>query len=241
MEYYIETGLSGRKRYKLHEITPYNLPNLKNQPLNKDWIPFAIKIMDDLAVDFNSYKFFCDVLKNTPPRFRFFALNEAVLDLCKLLDERRNNKLALSNILGNIYLNITEDKMKQEFILFQNSIESWLSSKSEFIKILKTIRDKLIAHQDIANNDFNELKDAMNKLNTEEFIEVANITIEILCHIIEAVENARTTTDGYYTFNELNIIHDCLVSLEKINKNIIRKNNIIWEIDAKLNELKTLI
>ena len=99
MEYYIETGLSGRKRYKLHEITPYNLPNLKNQPLNKDWIPFAIKIMDDLAVDFNSYKFFCDVLKNTPPRFRFFALNEAVLDLCKLLDERRNNKLALSNIL----------------------------------------------------------------------------------------------------------------------------------------------
>lgn len=88
--------------------------------------------------------------------------------------------------------------MKQEFILFQNSIESWLSSKSEFIKILKTIRDKLIAHQDIAYNDFNELKDAMNKLNTEEFIEVANITIEILCHIIEAVENARTTTDGYY-------------------------------------------
>lgn len=81
----------------------------------------------------------------------------------------------------------------------------------------------------------------MNKLNTEEFIEVANITIEILCHIIEAVENARTTTDGYYTFNEFNIIHDCLVSLEKINKNIIRKNNIIWEIDAKLNELKTLI
>ena len=69
MEYYIETGLSGRKRYKLHEITPYNLPNLKNQPLNKDWIPFAIKIMDDLAVDFNSYKFFCDVLKNTPSRF----------------------------------------------------------------------------------------------------------------------------------------------------------------------------
>ncbi len=131
--------------------------------------------------------------------------------------------------------------MKQEFILFQNSIESWLSSKSEFIKILKTIRDKLIAHQDIAYNDFNELKDAMNKLNTEEFIEVANITIEILCHIIEAVENARTTTDGYYTFNEFNIIHDCLVSLEKINKNIIRKNNIIWEIDAKLNELKTLI
>lgn len=103
------------------------------------WIPFAIKIMDDLAVDFNSYKFFCNVLKNTPPRFRFFALNEAVLDLCKLLDERRNNKLALSNILGNIYLNITEDKMKQEFILFQNSIESWLCSKSEFIKILKTI------------------------------------------------------------------------------------------------------
>lgn len=131
--------------------------------------------------------------------------------------------------------------MKQEFILFQNSIESWLSSKSEFIKILKTIRDKLIAHQDIAYNDFNELKDAMNKLNTEEFIEVANITIEILCHIIEAVENARTTTDGYYTFNEFNIIHDCLVNLEKINKNIIRKNNIIWEIDAKLNELKTLI
>lgn len=131
--------------------------------------------------------------------------------------------------------------MKQEFILFQISIESWLSSKSEFIKILKTIRDKLIAHQDIAYNDFNELKDAMNKLNTEEFIEVANITIEILCHIIEAVENARTTTDGYYTFNEFNIIHDCLVSLEKINKNIIRKNNIIWEIAAKLNELKTLI
>lgn len=117
--------------------------------------------------------------------------------------------------------------MKQEFILFQNSIESWLSSKSEFIKILKTIRDKLIAHQDIAYNDFNELKDAMNKLNTEEFIEVANITIEILCHIIEAVENVRTTTDEYYTFNKFNIIHDCLVSLEKINKNIIRKNNII--------------
>lgn len=104
-----------------------------------------------------------------------------------------------------------------------------------------TIRDKLIAHQDIAYNDFNELKNAMNKLNTEEFIEVANITIEIFCHIIEAVENVRTTTDGYYTFNEFNIIHDCLVSLEKINKNIIRKNNIIWEIDAKLNELKTLI
>lgn len=91
MEYYIETGLSGRKTYKLHEITPYNLPNLKNQPLNKDWIPFAIKIMDDLAVDFNSYKFFCEVLKNIPPRFRFFTLNEAVLDLCKLLDERRSN------------------------------------------------------------------------------------------------------------------------------------------------------
>ena len=91
MEYYIETGLSGRKTYKLHEITPYDLPNLKNQPLNKDWIPFAIKIMDDLAVDFNSYKFFCEVLKNIPPRFRFFTLNEAVLDLCKLLDERRSN------------------------------------------------------------------------------------------------------------------------------------------------------
>ncbi len=29
MEYYIETGLSGRKTYKLHEITPYNLLNLK--------------------------------------------------------------------------------------------------------------------------------------------------------------------------------------------------------------------
>ena len=57
-------------------------------------------------------------LKTPHLDFAFFALNEAVLDLCKLLDERRNNKLALSNILGNIYLNITEDKMKQEFILF---------------------------------------------------------------------------------------------------------------------------
>ena len=35
MEYYIETGLSGRKRYKLHEITPYNLPNLKNHTFNE--------------------------------------------------------------------------------------------------------------------------------------------------------------------------------------------------------------
>ena len=127
MEYYIETGCDRQVFVQ------------GGFQLRRNFGEAVARVHHDLAVDFNSYKFFCDILKNTPPRFRFFALNEAVLDLCKLLDERRNNKLALSNILGNIYLNITEDKMKQEFILFQNSIESWLCSKSEFIKILKTI------------------------------------------------------------------------------------------------------
>ena len=44
MEYYIETGLSGRKRYKLHEITPYNLPNLKNLGYDFVYLPQSNRI-----------------------------------------------------------------------------------------------------------------------------------------------------------------------------------------------------
>ena len=87
MEYYIETGCDRQVFVQ------------GGFQLRRNFGEAVARVHHDLAVDFNSYKFFCDVLKNTPPRFRFFALNEAVLDLCKLLDERRNNKLALSNIL----------------------------------------------------------------------------------------------------------------------------------------------
>ena len=132
MEYYIETGLSGRKRYKLHEITPYNLPNLKNQPLNKDWIPFAIKIMDDLAVDFNSYKFFCDVLKNTPPRFRFFALNETVLDLCKLLDKEETINLGRVSDKGCPSL-ISAPQFGQNLLISPIAIPQCLQNKNTIL------------------------------------------------------------------------------------------------------------
>ena len=241
MKYYIQTGNTAREIYYLKTITKHKLPTLVNCEIDKTWIEYCEHTMDCLAVDFNFYMFFKNTFPNIPQRLYFTFLNSSVLDLTKLLDSRKDNKISLPKILNRIEQSLNNKTCQKEFYLFKNDVETWLNKQKNTINNLIVLRDKMIAHQDVSITQLDVLKDAMNNFNLEDFIYVANVTIEILCNIIESIDNCRIATSGYYSFDEFNFIYEALRSLDKIEKNVFVKNQIIHNIDLELKEIMELI
>ena len=241
MKYYIEIGDSGRIEYHLQNVTKVRLPSLKDEKVNRYWIGYVIQIMDDLATDYNYYMMFRDVFPHFPNRMYTQLFNESILSLCKLLDYRKDNKLSLNKILNNIEQNINKETNQVIFNQFKNDVCVWLNSEKEFIDQIITIRDKLVAHIDTDQKSKMLLKQSLLKLDMKKFCLISNIIIEIYCAVITSVNQIIIPSGGYLDFDEFNFIYECLRSLDKIDKNITKKNIIIHNIDLELQEIKRLI
>lgn len=241
MKYYVQTGNTSREIYYLKTITKHKLPNLANCGIDKTWIFYCEHTMDCLAVDFNFYMFFRNTFPNIPQRLYFTFLNSSVLGLTKLLERRRGNEISLIKILNRIEQNLNNKTTQKEFYLFKKDIEDWLDKQKIVIDNFIILRDKMIAHQDVSITQLDVLNEAMNNFKLEDFIYVANVTIEILCNIIESINNCSVATSGYYNFDEFNFIYEALRSLDKIEKNVFAKNQIIHNIDLELKEIMELI
>ncbi len=237
---YIITGESNYSNDFLKNIIKNEIPNLQKEKLNDDWYGFAFHIMDNLATDFNLYMFFSKTMPNLPLRFLFSQFATSVLDLCKLLDERRNNKVSLIKILNHIEQNIKDSTIQKKFLLFKADVINWLNTKNIFISNIKIIRDKFLAHIDIEDQSQNEYKKAFHSIEISEFIEVSNIVIQIYVEIIMAIKPI-IITNSHYVIDEFNFIYECLRSLDKIEKNVTKKNLIIHNIDLELQEIRKLI
>jgi len=241
MKYYIEIGDTARSNYQLKTITKHNLPSLKSESLNKKWVGYFFHIMDDLATDFNLYMFFTEKITNLPQRFYFTQFGEALINLCKLLDIRRNNEVCLQKILSSLEQNIKDKQLKAKYLLFKQDIDKWIESKKDFINKLQIIRDKFLVHIDIDVKEKSIFYQAMHSLKIDEIIEVANITIEILCALITSVDSSTIPSGGYTDLDEFTFIYGCLRSLDKVEKNVTMKNKIIHNIDLELREIKKII
>lgn len=240
MKQYIRYGERDYFNDYLRKITNNRLPDLNSQNIKTDWIGFSLHIMDNLATDFNFYMFFNETMSKMPPKFLFTQLGEAILDLCKLLDSRRKNKVCLIHILNTIEQNISDNEIREKYKTFKNDIVAWLDSKKDFIKNLTTIRDKFLAHNDIDEKSQIEYKTAFRNISIPEFIEISNITIQIYAELISSIQHV-IIPNSFYTINEFHFIYECLRSLDKIQKNVTEKNRIIHNIDLELQEIKKLI
>lgn len=241
MEYYIETGLSLRNLCLLDSVSKNRIQSLQQEKMQPRWIRHVINVMHDLADKFNFYMFYCRVFPNFPRRITLIFYNEAILDLCKLIDCRPNNKIAIDKILNYINEKIENEKDKQLLGKFIKDVNAWLTQEEHFIKILKTLRDKYIAHRNDEYSSVAEVSAAMRSLKSEEFINVSNTIISIYVYLIELISNFIVPSEGYYSFDEFNFIYECLRSLDKIEKNVTKKNCIIHNIDLELQEIKKLI
>lgn len=130
--------------------------------------------------------------------------------------------------------------LKCEFKKFKTDVILWLESKKEFVQNLYTIRDKFLAHIDIDEKSQNEYKNAFRKINSKDFIEVANTLIQIYAEIITSTMSVLLP-ESYYNIDEFSFIYECLKSLDKIEKNVTVKNLIIHNIDLELQKIKDLI
>lgn len=198
-------------------------------------------MIDDLADKFNFYMFYCRVFPNFPRRITLIFYNEAILDLCKLIDCRPNSKISIDKIMKDVKEKIEDGNDKNLFEKFIKEVEIWLDKKKDFIKILKTLRDKYIAHRDDDYNAMGEVSLAMRSLKNDEFIEVSNTIISIYIYLIELISNIIVLSEGYYSFNEFNFIYECLRSLDKIKYKVTEKNMIIHNIGLELQQLKRLL
>ena len=198
-------------------------------------------MIDDLADKFNFYMFYCRVFPNFPRRITLIFYNEAILDLCKLIDCRPNSKISIDKIMKDVKEKIEDGNDKNLFEKFIKEVEIWLDKKKDFIKILKTLRDKYIAHRDDDYNAMGEVSLAMRSLKNDEFIEVSNTIISIYIYLIELISNIIVLSEGYYSFNEFNFIYECLRSLDKIKYKVTEKNMIIYNIGLELQQLKRLL
>lgn len=144
------------------------------------------------------------------------------------------------HILNSIEQNITDEMLKCEFKKFKTDVILWLESKKEFVQNLYTIRDKFLAHIDIDEKSQNEYKNAFRKINSKDFIEVANTLIQIYAEIITSTMSVLLP-ESYYNIDEFSFIYECLKSLDKIEKNVTVKNLIIHNIDLELQKIKDLI
>lgn len=241
MEYFIETGHSLRSLGLLKTVSTNTIKNLNQRKRRPRWIYHAINVIDDLADKFNFYMFYCRVFPNFPRRITLIFYNEAILDLCKLIDCRPNSKISIDKIMKDVKEKIEDGNDKNLFEKFIKDVEIWLDKKKDFIKILKTLRDKYIAHRDDDYNAMEEVSLAMRSLKNDEFIEVSNAIISIYIYLIELISNIIVSSEGYYSFNEFNFIYECLRSLDKIKYKVTEKNMIIHNIDLELQQLKRLL
>ena len=241
MEYFIETGHSSRNFGLLKTVSTNTIKNLKQRKRRPRWINHVIDVIDDLADKFNFYMFYSRVFPNFPRRITLIFYNEAILDLCKLIDCRPNSKISIDKIMKDIKEKIEDENDKNLFEKFIKDVEIWLDKKKDFIIILKTLRDKYIAHRDDDYNAMEEVSLAMMSLKNNEFIEVSNTIISIYIYLIELISNIIVPSEGYYSFNEFNFIYECLRSLDKIKYKVTEKNMIIHNIDLELQQLKRLL
>ena len=241
MEYFIETGHSLRSLGLLKTVSTNTIKNLNQRKRRPRWINHVINVIDDLADKFNFYMFYCRVFPNFPRRITLIFYNEAILDLCKLIDCRPNSKISIDKIMKDVKEKIEDGNDKNLFEKFIKDVEIWLDKKKDFIKILKTLRDKYIAHRDDDYNAMEEVSLAMRSLKNDEFIEVSNTIISIYIYLIELISNIMVSSEGYYSFNEFNFIYECLRSLDKIKYKVTEKNMIIHNIDLELQQLKRLL
>ena len=146
-----------------------------------------------------------------------------------------------NNLMKDVKEKIEDVNDKNLFEKFIKDVEIWLDKKKDFIKILKTLRDKYIAHRDDDYNAMEEVSLAMRSLKNDEFIEVSNTIISIYIYLIELISNIIVLSEGYYSFNEFNFIYECLRSLDKIKYKVTEKNMIIHNIDLELQQLKRLL
>lgn len=241
MEYYIETGHSLKNIRLFNKISKNTIQNLNQRKKRPRWMYHVISVMNDLADKFNFYMFYCRVFPNFPKRITVIFYNEAILDLCKLIDCRKNSKISIDKILNDVKEKIEDENDKCCFERFIEDVGKWLDKKKDFIEILKTMRDKYIAHRDDDCDSVEEVSLAMKSLNNDEFIDVSNTIISIYVYLIELISNIYVASEGYYSFNEFNFIYECLRSLDKVNKNVTVKNAIIHNIDLELQEIKRLL
>ena len=241
MEYFIETGHSLRSLRLLKTVSTNTIKNLNQRKRRPRWINHVINVIDDLADKFNFYMFYCRVFPNFPRRITLIFYNEAILDLCKLIDCRPNSKISIDKIMKDVKEKIEDGNDKNLFEKFIKDVEIWLDKKKDFIKILKTLRDKYIAHRDDDYNAMEEVSLAMRSLKNDEFIEVSNTIISIYIYLIELISNIIVSSEGYYSLNEFNFIYECLRSLDKIKYKVTEKNVIIHNIDLELQQLKRLL
>lgn len=241
MEYFIETGYSLRSLGLLKTVSINTIKNLNQRKRRPRWINHVINVIDDLADKFNFYMFYCRVFPNFPRRITLIFYNEAILDLCKLIDCRPNSKISIDKIMKDVKEKIEDGNDKNLFEKFIKDVEIWLDKKKDFIKILKTLRDKYIAHRDDDYNAMEEVSLAMRSLKNDEFIEVSNTIISIYIYLIELISNIIVSSEGYYSLNEFNFIYECLRSLDKIKYKVTEKNMIIHNIDLELQQLKRLL
>ena len=240
MKQYIRTGERTYSNDYLSNVIKSPIPNLQSQNLNTEWVGFSLHIIDDLATDFNLYMFFNETMPNMPAKFLFTQFGESIFDLCKLIDNRRNNKVSLLHILNSIEQNIIVEVFKNGFKKFKNDVVLWLESKKDFVQNLCTVRDKFLAHIDIYEKSQNEYRSAFRKILVHDFIEISNTIIQIYAEIITSIM-AVCLPESYYMIDEFNFIYECLRSLDKIDKNATVKNLIIHNIDLELNQIKELI
>lgn len=241
MEYYIETGHSLKNIGLLNKVSKNLIRNLNQRKRRPRWISHVLNVIHDLADKFNFYMFYCRVFPNFPRRITLIFYNEAILDLCKLIDCRPNNKISIDKILKDIKEKIEDEDDKCCFEKFIEDVKTWLDKKKDFIEILRTLRDKYIAHRDNDYESIEKVSSAMKSLNNDEFIEVSNIIISIYVYLIELISNIYVASEGYYSFDEFNFIYECLRSLDKIERNVKVKNAILHNIDLELQEIKRLI
>lgn len=241
MEYFIETGHSLRSLGLLKTVSINTIKNLNQRKRRPRWINHVINVIDDLADKFNFYMLYCRVFPNFPRRITLIFYNEAILDLCKLIDCRPNSKISIDKIMKDVKEKIEDGNDKNLFEKFIKDVEIWLDKKKDFIKILKTLRDKYIAHRDDDYNAMEEVSLAMRSLKNDEFIEVSNTIISIYIYLIELISNIIVSSEGYYSLNEFNFIYECLRSLDKIKYKVTEKNMIIHNIDLELQQLKRLL
>ena len=116
----------------------------------------------------------------------------------------------------------------------------WLDSQKDFIDNLKIVRDEFLAHLDIEENKIKEWHKAIDNIEIDKFLEVANTTIEIYNDLITSTCRF-IIPDSRYKIDEFNLIYECLRSLDKIDKNIGVKNLIIHNIDLELKQIEKLI
>ena len=118
MKQYIRTGERTYSNDYLSNVIKSPIPNLQSQNLNTEWVGFSLHIIDDLVTDFNLYMFFNETMPNMPAKFLFTQFGESIFDLCKLIDNRRNNKVSLLHILNSIEQNIIDEVLKNGFKKF---------------------------------------------------------------------------------------------------------------------------